>query len=1607
MGNINETATVEIRLSAEQTKQQIKELSALTKGWKKDLDDASVGDPAKRAELTRQITEAEAKIKQLRASTKENINLIINGEVAGKNLADVQLALRKVLQLRSQLAEDPGSAEFVKLSQQAAVLKQREQDLLQPMKDFQRQLAAAGEEGSLNKLRLKTQLLKEELERLSPASKDFAAKTAEFQKVDAAFQKLNGTLNGTGGLFGFLKSQVAQFGILAAGYLGFQDITSQITNIIKKNADLSDSLADIQMVSGLTGAEVKKLNSELGKIDTRTSTEELRKIAVVAGQFGVAKEDILAFTDAVNKTSVVLSTEFSGGAEEVATSLAKLRNVLTDVKTDQIDKDITHLGNSLIKLAQEGVATAPVIVDFANRIGGTGRQYGLTSGQILGLSATLQELAVTTERGGTAVSRILQKMATNSADFAKVAGVPVKEFQHLINTDIYNAFLKFVEGTKKGGEGAVAFAGILKDAELSGAGAGEVIAKLAANQDLLAKRTALAGEAITKTDSIISQYKLKNETLGAELDKLGKSFYRLVSGNGIQQMFSGMVSGARNAIEVLGDLPNIISKNSTALFTLIGATAAYNSQLIYTTVSAIANTTAELANTAWRKAKLTINGFLVGAELAYGYALDAATGKIKVATAAQKIWNLVASENPLGAIIVAFTAVIGAIELYRKNTTEAIQLERDKVTLDKELTDINLKLGKSVEEINVAVENYNRLSPIEQENLRNTIKLKREEAEVEFERMKKEQDSVQQRSSTISSFQFMWNVIKSGGDVAAGTIANVNSALDNGKDAAGRYDEKINGLIGNIKTLSDDEKKLLAIQNAEKDAMAINALTTDQYNEKLKLLRVALNAAVVGSADYIRIQKEINETQNKLSGTSNLSEAELTKLNEFKNKVEAMYAQLRDLQTASIRDAAAKELAMLDDKYQKENAAAQKALNDILIDSKISDAQKAQARKATNDILTQLDATYYEDVRKLREKNDKEIKDAGFDQNIKNIQNGYLAEKVLLTNQYAEGKLSKEQYNDDLAALDKKLLDDTLQLQKDYGKDSLETEQAIANAKADAHEKGIQKIVNAELINIQTLQKQASDGNIKSFLALQASLKAERDAKLSQLKEGSEEYIATKLKYDQMLHDASANFVQVELGLFEALYSRLSSIVSSFVSSTENKENAALAADKARNDKRKSQWQAALDAKRITQEQYNKQAAKLDAEYDAREHDLKKKQFERNKKMAIATAIINGIVSVVKTLSEYPYPINLVLAALDAVVVGAQVAQISSTQFTGAKGGILPGKGGVTQGASHSEGGIRLIDTKSGEQVGEIEGGEPILSGATYANNKELVDALLETSRNGGGTVALEDRRPKTGDGRVGRRETEDGRPKIEVGRRETGQSDGTGTTDAKALVNKDSKPSAEADGNEKQPRGEIASSLAMTDGGESVVNKESAPVQPIVLDAKALVNRIKGIDDMIRELTAKALVNRVSGAVVGQETQPRAAGVGESLRLPNQSGHGDGPTTTDAKALVNRIPQINSKQVVENMNYQRFGGMAQVQAQAMEQLRVVPPSSVPPNNDNVTMDVFQQQLLKTMQEVQETMVKVRESHEQPKLVEAYVVLQKMNDQIALSERVKQNAKIG
>lgn len=157
----------------------------------------------------------------------------------------------------------------------------------------------------------------------------------------------------------------------------------------------------------------------------------------------------------------------------------------------------------------------------------------------------------------------------------------------------------------------------------------------------------------------------------------------------------------------------------------------------------------------------------------------------------------------------------------------------------------------------------------------------------------------------------------------------------------------------------------------------------------------------------------------------------------------------------------------------------------------------------------------------------------------------------------------------------------------------------------------------------------------------------------------------------------------------------------------------------------------------LTKDELDTAKLKLQKKFDEDALKLKKEEFERNKTLQKANAIIAGSMAILSALAM-PWPVGLVMAVLAGVKTAYEINQISNQKFEGRKGGVFK-NAGVAQGSSHGkkygEAGIVMHDRVTGAEVGEIEGGEPVmvLSKKTYANNKPVIDRLLESSmyRNG------------------------------------------------------------------------------------------------------------------------------------------------------------------------------------------------------------------------------------------------------------------------------------
>jgi hypothetical protein len=449
--------------------------------------------------------------------------------------------------------------------------------------------------------------------------------------------------------FNDMKNQLAQF---VLGYLGFQALLSGTQKLIHQNYELSDSIARIKIYTKGTTDEVLDLVDSLKKLDTRTSLASLTDIATIVAKKGVAKDEIVGVTQALDQLFVVLGKE-AGDPHEAVASLVKLVNVYSEDK-HVTAKNIGDIGAAIAKLTSSGVATGRFLIGFSERMAGIRGITGITIDKVLGLGAALEELGQRQEVSATALSQLMVKLFTNTDKFARITGKSVAEFNQLLRDSPIDAFVLVAEKLKgNAGEMEKFFEGISEIGARGGRVIG-VLGDIAGNAEYAKKRMADATKALGDQAALTAAFTEKNKTFAATLDQISKKFELLGSNRSLQLTLSAIASVI---LLLLGNIPTLL-----VLLTL------------WTTGWAILNKEMFLAkaNLLLINAQILVSRIALAAITiitnAYAISVALLSGAYQAATIAAGLFNRIILLTPLGIILTlvgltagAFAAFAGAV----------------------------------------------------------------------------------------------------------------------------------------------------------------------------------------------------------------------------------------------------------------------------------------------------------------------------------------------------------------------------------------------------------------------------------------------------------------------------------------------------------------------------------------------------------------------------------------------------------------------------------------------------------------------------------------------------------------------------------------------------------------------------------------------------------------------------------------------------------------------------------------------------------------------------------------------------------------------------------
>lgn len=309
-------------------------------------------------------------------------------------------------------------------------------------------------ENNMKSIRSAMSKLYNEIAKTTNGTKEWAEKVEKLKKLRTiseenrkAIYDTNKEMNKTGGIIDKIKEKSNSLqGVFQAIFFGkkfYNWIVSTSQEYVDAYARIDDAMTSVQKYTGLAREEVEELNEDLKKMDTRTSVEELNRLAGEAGRLGITgKKDILEFVEAADIINVALGEDLG---EDAVKQIGKMAEMFGDSDKLGLRGAMLATGSAINKLGASSSASEQFLMDFTARLAGTGNQAGITQANIMGYAAVLDQNMQQVEMSATATQKLLLDMFVEPEKYAKLAGLSVKDFANLLKTDANEALLTFIE----------------------------------------------------------------------------------------------------------------------------------------------------------------------------------------------------------------------------------------------------------------------------------------------------------------------------------------------------------------------------------------------------------------------------------------------------------------------------------------------------------------------------------------------------------------------------------------------------------------------------------------------------------------------------------------------------------------------------------------------------------------------------------------------------------------------------------------------------------------------------------------------------------------------------------------------------------------------------------------------------------------------------------------------------------------------------------------------------------------------------------------------------------------------------------------------------------
>ena len=513
-------------------------------------------------------------------------------------------------------------------------------------------------ENSVNGINREIRKLKGEMRNLTIGTEEYERKARQLRELDGILQRHRRNIRGVGDEYTSLSARLGKFadgvnrymGVVAGAVGAVTGLTMTVRKTVDDYAKMEDVMANVRKYTGQTDEEVREMNEDFKKMDTRTSREQLNELAGAAGRLGITNKDMIEeFVDGADKIGVALGDDLGKGAVD---TIGKLAIAFGEDKNKGLRGAMLATGSALNELVANSPAKAQPVIEFTEKLSGVGQMAHLTQAQIMGYGAALDRNNQEMATASTVMSQLITKMYQDPARFAQMAGMEVKKFKDLIKKDMNQALVDWLKHVNKLGDMSV-LAGKFDELKMDGTRAVGVLASLAGHVDQVVESQRIATEAYEEGTSVIKEFNIQNTTVQAELDKAKKRFATLseeLGGKLLPIAKYGITTGG-TIVKLLSSLINFSAKYAGTIVslttTIVGLVAWKNKDVIATKLMNLWNVTL--------------------------------MGNMK------KLWAVVAA-NPWGALAIAAGAVVGVLIDLSRRAKQMTIAQKNLVDIEREAT---------------------------------------------------------------------------------------------------------------------------------------------------------------------------------------------------------------------------------------------------------------------------------------------------------------------------------------------------------------------------------------------------------------------------------------------------------------------------------------------------------------------------------------------------------------------------------------------------------------------------------------------------------------------------------------------------------------------------------------------------------------------------------------------------------------------------------------------------------------------------------------------------------------------------------------------------------